>query len=130
MRQVLNMLQWSSEGVQAQFEALPGWGQTVTNIVPIVFWLVVAVALLALVMSLINMIKNPSSLINFLIGFAILAGLFLLFWAISSKQVPTGVDASSGLYQMIGGGIYLTLFLIAIGFLILLVDLIRGAFKI
>lgn len=111
---------------------LSAWESTAAGIVPFVFYLVIAVAVLALVMTLMNMIKTPKALIGSLIGIGVLAVIFLVAWLMSSSDMPESLvklGATSGMYKFIGGAIGTAFILMAIGLLFLLFDLVRGLFK-
>lgn len=122
---------WTDEQMQAQMEAAD-WGQTV-YLVPIAMWLVAGVALLAIIWSAINMFKNPAGIKKFALGVLILGVLLALsYFVFSNNNVPENLDGmvGPGVYHWVGAGITLTGILIGIGLLILVVDLIRGIFKI
>ncbi len=99
------------------------------QIVPFVFWLVLAAAAIAIILSLLNMLKSPKTLINFLIGIAILLGIFFIGYLFSNGDVPTGYDVSEQTSRLIGAGIWTVGVFMLIGFIFLIGDLIRGIFK-
>lgn len=122
---------WSDEQMQAQMEAAD-WGAT-THLVPIAMWLVVGVALLAIVWSAINMFKNPEGIKKFGLGLLVLALLLAVsYFVFSDGNVPSNLEnvVSSNVYHWVGAGITLTGILIGLGLLILVIDLVRGIFKI
>ncbi len=105
-----------------------GW---TTYLVPFTYWLVIIAAFIAVGMSIYNMSKNPAAAKATLIGFAAIAVLFLLMWALSSGNVPADLQdkVSSKQYKLIGAGLMTAGFLSTLGLIIMIIDLIRGVIK-
>ena len=126
---LLLLQQWTDEQMQAQQNAAD-WGWT-ANIVPFAMYLVAGVALLAILWSAINMFKNPAGVKKFAIGFVTLLVLAAIcYFVLASGEVPAGTDVSENVAHWVGAGISMTCILIGIGLLILVIDLVRGIFKI
>lgn len=122
---------WTQEQMQAQIDAAP-WGWTVHAVTP-TMWLVIGVALLATLWSIFNMFKNPAGIKKLGFGFLALLILFVLgYFVFSTGNVPDNLKdmVSPSVFHWVGAGMFMTAVLIGIGFLILLLDLIRGIFKI
>lgn len=104
------------------------------DIVAPVFYLVILVAIITLALSLFNMTKSPGSLKNFLFGLLGLGAIVLIGYFISTGKAPeelvklTGV--SGGTYQWVGASLFTAAILIIAGLAFLLLDLVRGMFKI
>lgn len=90
------------------------------------------VALIAVLLSVFNMFKNPGALKNFLFGAVALIILAAVGFAISGSNVPEVLSnmVSPNTYKLVGVGMFMAGALIGIGLLILLLDLVRGIFKI
>lgn len=123
---------WTAEQMKAEMDAAP-WGWTANLLVPVIGFIIL-VTLITVVMSMLNMFKNPAAMKKSLLGAAILGGLLLItFFMASDKVFPTLVDqfnTSPSTFKWVGAGITTTGVLIVFGLLLLVFDLVKGLFKI
>jgi|GEM_PF-6168459 len=99
--------------------------------VPIVAGLVVLTAVIALIMSLMSMAKNPGAAKKSLFGILGLAGLLLITYLVSNNKQPEGLEhmVSEGGMQLVNGALLATAIILVLGILLLIFDVLKGMFK-
>lgn len=120
---------WTDEQLSAYIEQTSGgW---MANFMPMIFWFVIAVAVLALVASLFGMLKNPASLKSFGLGFLVILFLAAICYFTASANIPENLKqfADAGTYQLVGAGIAMVLALIGIGVLAIIFGIVKSALK-
>lgn len=120
---------WTDEQLSAYIEQTSGgW---MANFMPMIFWFVIAVAVLAFVASLFGMLKNPAGLKNFAIGFLAIGLLALICYFTASADIPDNLKqfADAGTFQLVGAGISMVLALIGIGVLAIIFGIVKSALK-
>jgi len=96
--------------------------------------LLIAAAALAVVMSLLSLLKNPAALKKTLLGLGIFATLFAVSYFASSDAAVFGANNESlleagSVSKKSGTGLILSYILLAVGGLFFVVDLLRGLIK-
>lgn len=120
---------WTDDQLSAYIEQTSGgW---MANFMPMIFWFVVAVAVLAFVASLFGMLKNPESLKSFGLGFIVILFLAAICYFTASADIPENLKqfADAGTFQLVGAGIAMVLALVLIGVLAVIFGIIKSALK-
>lgn len=117
------------------FEALGQVGAFKTAVLLAVVFLIVSVVAI-LLGGAYGLIANPKSAIYFVIGLAVLAILFFIFYSTSTAEksgplwtLAQQYDISDGTSKMISGGILLTIVLLGVSAVVMLLGELRNMFK-
>ncbi|MCT4699304.1 MULTISPECIES: hypothetical protein [Tenacibaculum] len=106
----------------------------VSPLVSYSYYLLIGIVIVAIVISLLSMFKNPAALKKTALGIAALAVLFVVSYMLSSNGQVIGADggelvAEGSISKWVGTGISFTMILGAIAGAFFVVDLLKGIVK-
>ncbi len=128
-----NILLWQawSDDYLAERIGAESWG-FFAHLVPIAMYAFFLIALIAIVMSILNLFKVPGAFKKALLSVLIFGGLLFVAWLLSGN-IPEDVAAKTGagnnLWKLASAGVTAVAVLGLIATLLLLFDLVKGLFK-